>query len=69
MTLAIKKNIRVESTSLKAVTIGPEATAGSMPNLAKKKGENVPKAVATRHAPNNPTLTVLPIAIGSPPTE
>lgn len=57
----------MESTSLNAVTIGPDATAGSIPKRAKKNGENVPNIVAMRQAPKSPTLTVVEIAKGSPP--
>jgi len=57
-------NIKVEETSLKAVTIGPDATAGSILKLAKKKGENVPKNVAVIEAPKTPELTIVPNAKG-----
>ena len=54
----------VDNTSLKAVTIGPDATAGSMRKRAKKNGENVPKTVAIKQAPSRPRLTVTTTAKG-----
>ncbi len=56
--------INVDKTSLKAVTIGPEATAGSIRNLAKKKGESVPSKVAIKQAPNKPVPTINPKRTG-----
>ena len=50
----MKIYINVDSTSLKAVTIGPEATAGSILNLAKMKGEAVPKKVAIKQDSDQP---------------
>ena len=67
MTLAIKMYIKVDNTSLKAVTMGPDATAGSMRKRAKKKGDNVPSNVAIKQAPNKPQLTITPKMMGSDP--
>ena len=59
--------IKVDKTSLKAVTIGPEATAGSIRKRAKKKGDKVPSKVAIKQAPNKPQLTITPRIRGSEP--
>lgn len=54
----------MEKKSLNAVTIGPEATAGSTPILEKKRGEKTPKRVPTKQAPKSPQLTTIPIMAG-----
>lgn len=63
----MKMYIRVDKTSLKAVTIGPEATAGSMRKRAKKNGDNEPNSVAIKQAPSNPQLTIAPNTSGLEP--
>lgn len=63
----MKIYIKVESTSLHAVTIGPDATAGSMRKRAKKNGDNVPISVAIKQAPHNPQLTITPNAAADTP--
>lgn len=54
----------IERKSLKAVTIGPDATAGSIPSRAKKIGESTPNNVPARQDPINPTPTITPTAAG-----
>jgi hypothetical protein len=65
---ATKKYINVESTSLQAVTMGPDATAGSTPTRAKKRGDKLPRRVAVMQAPKTPQLTMMPTITGSLPT-
>ena len=54
----------IERKSLHAVTIGPEATAGSIPIRAKNKGEKTPSKVPVRQAPTSPAPTMRPTAAG-----
>lgn len=57
----------MDKKSFRAVTIGPDATAGSIPIRAKNKGENTPKAVLPIQAPINPIPTIIPTATGVNP--
>ena len=56
--------IQADITSLNAVTIGPAATAGSIPTRANKKGDELPKSVEAEQALNIPIDTVTPMANG-----
>ena len=64
---AMVKYIIVDITSLKAVTIGPEATAGSTPIFANVNGDSTPNVEAVRQAPKSPALTMTLIGIGLVP--
>ena len=66
MTPEMRKNITIDIMSLNAVTIGPEAKAGSTPIRAKKKGEETPSVVAVKEAPKTPAATVTPSCKGLP---
>lgn len=46
--------------SFSAVTMGPEAKAGSTPSFTKKNGERTPRVVAVSEAPKTPEATVTP---------
>ena len=61
---AIKKYIIIEKLSLKAVTIGPDETAGSIPTFEKKRGEATPKKAPAKQAPISPIPTIIETAKG-----
>ena len=56
------KYIDIDITSFNAVTIGPEATAGSIPIFSKNIGDKTPKKVPAKQAPVKPRLTINPKA-------